>query len=114
MDCLFCKITKKELKSDIVYEDDLVVVFKDINPRAPIHLLVVPKEHIGSINELEPKHQEIISQMILVAKKVAQQLSFADKGYKLIFNVGRDGGQVVDHIHLHILSGGYARSLAEI
>lgn len=112
--CLFCKIVKKELKSDIVYEDDSVVVFKDINPRAPIHLLIVPKEHIKSVNELEFKHQEIISLMILTAKKVAQRLGFIDKGYKLVFNVGRDGGQVVDHIHLHILSGGYARSLAEI
>ncbi len=112
--CLFCKIAKKELKSDVVYEDDLIVVFKDINPRAPIHLLVVPKEHIGSVNELEDRHQMIISQMILVAKKVAQQLGFIDKGYKLVFNVGRDGGQVVEHIHLHVLSGGYTRSLAEI
>ncbi len=112
--CTFCKIVKKELKSDVVYEDDLTIVFRDINPRAPIHLLVIPKEHIGSVNDLEEKHQKIISQMILVAKKVAQQEGFIEKGYKLVFNVGRDGGQVVEHIHLHILSGGYTRSLAEI
>lgn len=114
MDCIFCKIINKELKSDIIFEDDKVIVFKDINPRAPIHFLIVSKEHIKSVNDLESKHQELAGYMILTAKKVAQQEGFDNKGYKLVFNVGRDGGQVVEHIHLHILSGGYARSLAEI
>lgn len=113
-DCIFCKIINKEIKSEIVFEDEQVVVFKDINPRAPIHLLIVSKEHIGSINDLELKHQELIGHMVLTAKKVAQQENFDAKGYKLVFNVGRDGGQVVEHIHLHVLSGGYTRSLAEI
>jgi len=113
-ECIFCKIVNKELKSEIVFEDEKVLVFKDINPRAPIHFLIVSKEHINSINDLESKHQELMGQMILTAKKVAEQENFATKGYKLVFNVGRDGGQIVEHIHLHVLSGGYTRSLAEI
>jgi len=112
--CIFCKIANKELKADIILEDEKVIVFKDINPKAPIHLLIIPKEHIASINDLELENQDLAGYMILIAKKIAKQMNFADKGYKLIFNVGRDGGQVVEHIHLHILSGGYTRSLAEI
>lgn len=113
-DCIFCKIVNKELKSEIVFEDERIIVFKDINPRAPIHLLIVPKEHIGGVNDLDDKNQELAGLMLLTAKKVAQQEDFTTKGYKLVFNVGRDGGQVVEHIHLHVLSGGYTRSLAEI
>ncbi|KKS37973.1 MAG: histidine triad nucleotide-binding protein [Candidatus Sungbacteria bacterium RIFCSPLOWO2_12_FULL_41_11] len=103
VDCIFCKIIKKEIPSDIVYEDSDVVVFKDIHPKAPIHHLVVPKAHIQSIAHLEANHNEIISKLIYVAKRVAQDEDLA--GYKLVFNVGREGGQVVDHLHLHLLGG---------
>lgn len=106
MDCIFCKIAKKEKEAEIFYEDDKIVVFKDINPSAPVHFLIVPKEHILSIDHLEANHGDIISAIIFGAKKVANQIGL--KGYKLIFNVGREGGQVIDHLHLHLL-GGWSR-----
>jgi histidine triad (HIT) family protein len=101
--CIFCKIVNKETLSDFIYEDDNVVVFKDIHPSAPIHYLVVPKEHIQSIAHLEITHQEIMSKIIFAAQKTAEKLGL--KGYKLVFNVGREGGQVIDHLHLHLLGG---------
>jgi histidine triad (HIT) family protein len=107
-DCLFCKIVKKEAPSDIVYEDDSFIAFKDINPKAEVHLLIVPKKHIASIKEIEEEDKELIGGLFLIAKKLAQEREL--KGYKLIFNVGREGGQIIDHIHLHLL-GGKFRSL---
>lgn len=103
MDCLFCKIARGEMVSDTVYEDGAVRVFKDTHPKAPVHLLVVPKQHIESIAHLEADHREMISELIYAAKDVAMELGLA--GYKLVFNVGRDGGQTIDHLHLHILGG---------
>lgn len=103
MDCLFCKISKNELPSDIVYEDNGVKVFKDIYPKAPVHLLIIPKIHIQSIAHLEENHNNVIVKLIYTAKHVAQNQGL--KGYKLVFNVGREGGQVVDHLHLHLLGG---------
>jgi len=101
MDCIFCKIINKERASDIVYEDDKVIAFKDINPKAPVHILVVPKKHIASINHIKEEDKELMGDLIWTAKNIAKEL----KGYKLIINVGREGGQVVDHIHLHLISG---------
>lgn len=106
MDCVFCKIAKKEIKSDIVYEDKDVLVFKDIKPSAPAHYLIIPKEHIQSIAHLQKNHNEIIAKVIYAAKGVAEKLGL--KGYKLVFNVGREGGQIIDHLHLHLL-GGWSR-----
>jgi len=103
MDCIFCKIVKKDARADIVFEDKDVVVFIDINPKAPKHLLVVPREHIESIANLEANHSDIIVKLIYTAKKVAEEMGLT--GYKLVFNVGREGGQVVDHLHLHLLGG---------
>jgi histidine triad (HIT) family protein len=103
MDCLFCKIINKEVPSDIVYEDSKVVVFKDINPKAPIHFLVVPKKHIASISQLEEKDKELVTDLILVIKKITKEKNIT--GYKIVINVGREGGQVIDHLHLHLLSG---------
>lgn len=103
MDCIFCKIVKKEIPTDLLYEDNEVVAFNDIRPSAPVHILVVPKEHIQSICHLEGNHKGIISTMIFTAKKLASEFGLA--GYKLVFNVGRDGGQMVDHLHLHLLGG---------
>lgn len=104
MDCIFCKIIKKELPADIVYENENFVVFRDIKPSAPIHLLLVPKEHITSVNELEEKHRELVGDLLLLAKKMAQQEEISE-GYKLAFNTGRKGGQLVDHLHLHLMGG---------
>ncbi len=103
MKCIFCNIIKKEIPSDILYEDGAVIVFKDAHPSAPVHYLVVPKEHIQSIAHLEGNHKEVLSSMIYMAKNMAEKLHL--KGYKLVFNVGREGGQVIDHLHLHLLGG---------
>ena len=108
MDCLFCKIVNKQLPSEIVYDADDLMVFKDIRPSAPIHLLIVPKmeqRHIDSVNDLEGKDEKLIAEMILTAKKVAKDFGLAQSGYKLVFNVGRGGGQLIDHLHLHLLGG---------
>jgi histidine triad (HIT) family protein len=111
MDCVFCKISKKEIKSDIIYEDDEVLAFKDIRPSAPIHYLIVPKEHIQSIAHLEENHNEVITKVIYTAKAVAEKLGL--KGYKLVFNVGREGGQIIDHLHLHLLGGWTKKDLTD-
>lgn len=103
MNCLFCKIASGEISSDTVYEDGDVRVFKDINPKAPVHLLVVPKIHIQSIAHLKADHNDIIVKIIYTAKRVARDQGLT--GYKLVFNVGREGGQVIDHLHLHLLGG---------
>lgn len=103
MDCIFCKIAKGEIASDVVYDDDTVKAFEDINPKAPVHILVIPKRHIQSIAHLEVDHNDVIARLIYTAKNVAGQKRL--KGYKLVFNVGREGGQVIDHLHLHLLGG---------
>ncbi|MCX6813043.1 MAG: histidine triad nucleotide-binding protein [Candidatus Azambacteria bacterium] len=104
-DCLFCKIANKEIKSEVVSEDENFVVFKDINPKAPIHLLIIPKIHVGPINIIEAKDKEIISGLILKAKEMAEKMSISENGYRLIFNVGRDAGMEISHLHLHLLAG---------
>jgi len=103
--CLFCKIIKKEIPADFVYEDEDLIVIKDINPKAPIHLLLIPKKHIESIITLEQKDLPIIGKLIWRAKMIAEKQDFSQKGYKLIFNCGQGGGQVIPHLHLHLLSG---------
>ena len=102
-ECILCKITAKEIPSDILFENGQVMVFSDIRPSAPLHYLVVPKEHIQSIAHLEGNHKEVLASIIYTAKNMAEKLNL--KGYKLVFNVGRDGGQVIDHLHLHLLGG---------
>lgn len=104
-DCIFCKIINKEEPSDFVYENDKFIVIKDINSKAPIHLLIIPKKHIHSVNHLEEGDKELIGEMILCAKKIAKEKNLA--GYKLLINVGRKAGQMVDHIHIHLLSGNF-------
>lgn len=103
MDCLFCKISQGEISSDIVFEDSDVKVFKDSHPKAPVHLLIIPKIHIQSIAHLEANHNGIISKLVYTAKNTAEKLGL--KGYRLQFNVGREGGQIIDHLHLHLLGG---------
>jgi len=104
-DCIFCKIAKRELKSDILYEDDKVVAFKDINPQAPVHVLVIPKEHISKISDINETNKEIISDLIVVANKIADDLKVKESGYRLVLNCGSNAGQEVFHIHLHLLGG---------
>jgi len=102
-DCLFCKITNKEISSDIVYEDSEIVAFKDIKPKASIHILILPKKHIESVNHLEIEDKNLMGNLFLAAKKIAKEKDL--KGYKLAINVGRKGGQLIDHLHLHLLGG---------
>jgi len=105
VNCLFCQIINKEIPADIIYEDDKFVVFKDIKPKAPIHLLIMPKKHILSVQHLELEDKELIGELFLLAKKIAKERGVAERGYKLVFNVGRGGGQIIDHIHLHLIAG---------
>jgi histidine triad (HIT) family protein len=108
-DCIFCKIIKGEAPADFVYKDKDLVAFHNIRPSAPVHVLVVPVEHIESINALEEKHSAIIAKMILKARDIARQLGIADSGYKLVTNVGWGGGQRIFHLHMHLI-GGWGKS----
>ena len=103
--CLFCKIANKEASAEIVYEDEKVVAFKDIHPKAPLHLLIIPKKHIPSVDHLESKDQRLMGELFLVAQKIARAEGVDKTGYRLIFNIGKDAGQTVDHLHLHLLGG---------
>lgn len=105
IDCLFCKIVNREIPSEFLYEDDSFIVFKDINPQAPVHLLIVPKKHIRSINDLAEEDKSIIADIFFVAKEMAKKLNVYKTGYKLVFNVEKGGGQEVFHIHLHLIGG---------
>jgi histidine triad (HIT) family protein len=102
-DCIFCKIARGEVPSKIVFEDDRLKAFHDMSPKAPVHVLLIPKEHVESIAHLKSDHRELAGDLLMTAREVAADLSLT--GYKLVFNVGRDGGQSVDHLHLHILGG---------
>ena len=104
-ECIFCNIINGKLPSEILYEDDTVVVFKDINPHAPVHLLIVPKKHIRSINDLGEEDKSIVSETIDIAKMMAVKTGISKSGYKLIFNVEKGGGQVIFHLHLHLMGG---------
>jgi len=103
--CTFCKIIKGEKSADFVYQDESLVVFKDIRPHAPVHLLVVPREHIRSVSDVKEKDKDIVFNMIMKAKEMAKEHSIAESGYRLVFNVERGGGQVIFHLHLHLLGG---------
>lgn len=104
-DCVFCNIVNKSVQSQILFETEDLIVIKDILPKAPVHLLVIPKKHIASISNLEEVDAPLVSKMIMTAKKMAEEFGVGESGYKLIFNVGRDGGMVIPHLHLHLLGG---------
>ena len=104
--CIFCQIIKKKIPTEIIYEDKKYIVFKDINPRAPIHVLIMPKKHIVSLAEATKKDKALISGLMWQAKILAEKLKIDKSGYKLILNCGREAGQIVGHIHLHLLGGG--------
>ncbi len=106
-DCIFCKIVNKQIPKDFLYEDDLVIAFTDIAPIAPVHILIIPKEHIESIDHLpkNEKGERITGRLITVARDLARKNGIATNGYKLLFRVGKDGGQEVPHIHLHLIGG---------
>ena len=102
--CLFCKIEKGEIPSDKIYEDEDVIVFKDLYPKADVHLLIVPRKHIASLNELLPEDQELMGKMMLLLPKLAKEQGL-EQGFRTIINTGKGGGQEVFHIHIHLLGG---------
>lgn len=104
-DCIFCKIIKKEIPSTIVYEDEEIIAFNDVNPAAPIHILVVPKKHIETLLEVSAGDDKLISHIYQVINKIAKERGFADNGFRVIANCGKDSGQEVMHIHFHVLGG---------
>ena len=105
MDCLFCKIAKGEIPSSKVYEDDKIYAFRDIEPQAPVHVLIIPKEHIASANELNEENSAIVAHIFATAAKIAASEGVADGGYRIVNNCGEDGGQTVKHLHFHLLGG---------
>lgn len=104
-DCLFCKISRGELNTAFRHEDDQCVAFDDIHPKAPVHVLIVPKTHLASIAEMGEGDAQLVGHLHLVAKELAESLGIAENGYRLIFNTRADGGQEVSHLHLHLLGG---------
>lgn len=105
MNCLFCKIASGEIATPLVYEDDDIVAFNDINPQAPQHILLIPRKHITTLNDLEPADTLLMGRMIQTAVQLAKRLGFADAGFRTLFNCNQQGGQSVYHLHLHLLAG---------
>jgi histidine triad (HIT) family protein len=105
MDCIFCQIIGGKIPSDIVYQDDEIIAFRDIKPQAPVHILVIPKKHIPSLEKLKEDELPIIARMVKVANQLAKSEGVAQKGYRLTINCGQEGGQLVPHLHMHLLGG---------
>ena len=103
--CLFCQIANGGTSTEILFENDILVVFKDINPAAPVHLLIVPKQHIRSINDLTETDRPILSELLMTSRDMARRQGIAESGYRLFINVERGGGQVIFHLHLHLIGG---------
>lgn len=104
-DCLFCKIIKGEIPAEVVYEDETTFAFKDISPVAPVHVLVVPKAHISSLNDISSENAAVFSNILLKVAKIADQLGLSEEGYRVVNNIGDNGGQTVKHLHFHLLGG---------
>ena len=104
-DCIFCNIANKTIQADIISENDEIMVVHDILPKAPVHVLVIPKKHIPSLNAITEVDRKLVGDMVVTAQNVAEEQGIADGGYKLIFNVGKNGNQTIKHLHLHVLGG---------
>ena len=113
-DCLFCKIIKHEIPASIVYEDDHVLAFNDINPQGPTHVLVVPKRHIPSLNDLAPGDDQVVGEVVRRAAAIAAERGISAGGFRTVFNTNRDAGQTVFHIHLHLIGGRNPRLAARL
>lgn len=103
-DCLFCKIVKKEIPAEIVYENDKFIAFRDINPQAPTHILIIPKEHFASLKEIPAEKKGILAELLLAARQIAEEMELS-RGYRIVLNTGKESGQAVFHIHFHLLGG---------
>src|SRR5690242_8470958 len=104
-DCLFCKIIEKKIPAKIVHEDDLTLAFDDINPQAPVHTLIIPKKHLVAVQDCGAQDQGLLAHLLLTCTKVAKQKGLMESGYRIVTNTGRDSGQTVLHLHLHVLGG---------
>ena len=104
-DCIFCKIAAGEIPAELIYEDDMVVGFRDLNPQAPTHVLLIPRRHIATLNDLQPEDEPLLGRLYTAAAAVARQEGLADNGYRTLVNCNDDGGQTVFHLHLHLLGG---------
>ena len=104
-DCLFCKIISKEIPSDCVFENENMYAFRDINPQAPVHILIIPKTHISTLNDVDDNHKLLVGEILLTSKMLAEKEGIAENGYRTVFNCNKNGGQEVYHIHLHLLGG---------
>ncbi len=104
-DCIFCKIINREIPASMVFEDEKMIAFNDINPQAPIHILLIPREHFSSLNDIPEEKKNILSHLLLKARQIAQEKGIAEKGYRIVLNTAKDSGQEVFHIHLHLLGG---------
>jgi histidine triad (HIT) family protein len=104
-DCLFCRIANKQLASDVVFEDGELVAIRDINPKAPVHLLIIPKQHLPSLADAQADDSALLGRLLYRAKLLAEQEGVDQNGYKIVINTGRHGGQVIDHLHIHLLGG---------
>ena len=109
--CLFCKIVAREIASDFVYEDDDVVAFNDISPQAPTHVLIIPKRHVATVNEVADADAAVFGRLVLCARSIAKMRGIAESGYRLIFNCNSGAGQTIYHLHLHLLGGRQLRAL---
>lgn len=105
MDCIFCKIVDGEIPSQKVYEDDKVLAFKDISPVAPVHIIIIPKKHIESVLYIDETNVDIISHIVITANKIAKEFGISEKGFRLVNNCGKEGGQTVPHMHFHLIGG---------
>jgi histidine triad (HIT) family protein len=104
-DCIFCKIVNKDIPAELIFEDEQIVAFNDINPQAPIHILIIPKEHFASLNDIPEEKKELLSHILLRARQIAQNIGIEENGYRIVLNTARDSGQEVFHIHFHLLGG---------
>ena len=104
-DCAFCRIAARQMPADVEYEDEDVLAFKDIYPKAPVHILIIPKRHIESLARLEPTDADLVGRCVLVARRLAERTGYAERGYRLSCNTGPEGGQVVYHLHFHFTAG---------
>lgn len=105
MDCLFCKLVARDIPADIVFEDDDVIAFRDIAPQAPTHILIIPKRHISTLNDLTEEDCALVGRLQFTAQKIANEVGIAEDGYRVVMNCNEDGGQTVYHIHMHLLGG---------
>ncbi|NLX91953.1 MAG: histidine triad nucleotide-binding protein [Firmicutes bacterium] len=104
-DCIFCKIIRKEIPTELVYEDEKVIAFNDINPEAPVHILIIPKEHIPTLNDIGPEQKNLMGHILWTIKEIARMKNLQESGYRILTNCGTGAGQVVFHLHFHLLGG---------